>query len=175
MISKDISSAPYAIFGHSMGCILGYEVAYKLRENSLPAPKHLFFSGRGAPDFPIHNDDIYHHLPDDEFKEKILQLGGTPKEFFQHPELLEVLLPMLKSDFRIAETYVHTSEIIPFEQAITVFIGKDEPVESLQIESWKKHSMGVCSIHFFPGGHFFINEYTRKVVQIINNRLLDES
>jgi len=172
-IFPDLNREPYALFGHSMGGIIAYELAYKIRENGLPNPLHVFFSGRGAPHIPDEDEEWWHDLPDAEFKEKILELGGTPKEFFEHPELLEVLLPMLRTDFKIAETYRHNGEVNPLDYNITVFIGKDEDFEAERVHGWREHTKQVCSIHYFEGEHFFIHEKTLELVKIINNTLLD--
>jgi medium-chain acyl-[acyl-carrier-protein] hydrolase len=172
IISSELEHGPYAFFGHSMGGIIAYELAYKVRENQLPEPLHIFFSGRGAPHIHNEDDETYYHLPDEEFKEKILELGGTPKEFFEHPELLEVLLPMIRSDFRIAETYEHSGKVKPLNHDITVFIGKDEEVNAEQMHGWREHTQNVCSIRYFEGDHFFINEETKSVVNIVNHTLI---
>ncbi len=171
MISAELAKEPYAFFGHSMGGIIAYELAYKIRNNNLPEPVHIFFSGRGAPNVPDEDEEIWHTLPDDEFKEKILELGGTPKEFFEHPELIEVLLPMLRTDFRIAETYQHDGEVKPLDYDITVFIGKEEEVTAEQMHGWREHTKKVCTIHYFAGEHFFIHEETEQLVKVINNTL----
>ncbi|NIM14920.1 MAG: thioesterase [Candidatus Aminicenantes bacterium] len=172
LISEELAKGPYAFYGHSMGGIIAYELAYKIRDNNLPEPLHIFFSGRGAPNIPCEDDEMYHLLPEDEFREKIIELGGTPKEFFDHLELLEVLLPMLRSDFKIAETYEHNGEIKPLDYDITVFIGKEEEVNAEQMHGWREHTNKVCTIYYFAGEHFFIHDETEQIVRIINNTLL---
>ena len=171
-ISPELKDGAYALFGHSMGGIIAYELAYKIRDNHLPEPLHVFFSGRGAPHIPDEDEEWWHNLPDDEFKEKILELGGTPKEFFEHPELLEVLLPMLRSDFKIAETYQHNGEVKPLDYDISVFIGKEEDISAERIHGWRIHTQHLCSVHYFEGEHFFIHEKTDRIVNIINHTLL---
>jgi surfactin synthase thioesterase subunit len=174
MIKDEITTTPYAIFGHSMGAIIAYELTYKIRKNNLPEPLHLFFSGRGAPDVPWdEGKKDFYDLPEDEFRESVIQLGGTPKEFFQHPELLEVLMPMLRSDFKIAETYFHDSEVIPFNHDISVYVGRAERLNEKQIQGWSRHTNQIASIHTFPGDHFFINGQTPKIVKLINYTLLE--
>ena len=174
IIKDKLDEAPYALFGHSMGGVIAYELAQKIRALQCNQPAHMFFSGRGAPHIAAEDSDPYWHLPDHEFKEKILELGGTPREFFEHPELLEVFLPLLKNDFRIAELYRGSEEVNPLDTDITVFIGKEEDVTPERMVGWKEHSQGLCSMHFFTGGHFFINEQTQKAVKIINNTLVEE-
>jgi surfactin synthase thioesterase subunit len=172
-IKDKLNEGPYAFFGHSMGGIIAYELAQKVRHLNVNQPVHLFFSGRGAPHLPSEDEEPYWKLPDDEFKEKILELGGTPKAFFEHPELLEVFLPVLKNDFKIAEKYEPPRKIEPLDGDITVFIGKEEEVKPGQMDGWKDHSGQLCSIHYFPGNHFFIHEETKKLINIINNILIN--
>lgn len=171
IIKNDLNgSSLFGFFGHSMGGIIAFELAHKLRKKNLQQPSVIFFSGRGAPHVPRREDkEIYHKLPEDEFRKKILDLGGTPTEFFKHPELLEVLLPMLKSDFKIAETFTGSTEITPFDYDIKVLIGKEEDVTAEQMHGWKEHTSKICTMYYFEGGHFFINEETEKVVDIVNN------
>ncbi len=173
MIALELTNEPYAFFGHSMGAIIAYELAYKIRENNQPEPVHIFFSGRGAPHVPDEDKEMWHTLPDDEFKEKILELGGTPPEFFEHPELHDVLLPMLKTDFKIAETYQYDGGIKPLDNDITVCTGKKEKLTAEQVHGWKEHTKQLCTIYYFEGGHFFLHKQTEPLVKIINHTLLE--
>lgn len=173
-LAVDISHGGYAFYGHSMGGIIAYELARVIREKQLPGPRHIFFSGRTAPHVPFSEDEeSYYDLPDEEFKEKIIDLGGTPKEFFEHPELLHVLLPMLRSDFRIAETYEHKGNVEPFDHDITVLFGKDEDVAAEECHGWKEHTRKVCRMHFFEGDHFFIHRHAEKIMGMVNYTLLN--
>jgi surfactin synthase thioesterase subunit len=161
----------YAFFGHSMGAKIVYELTQKIIEKRLPGPNHIFLSGRGAPNILRLDEKAYHKLPDEEFKKEILKLGGTPKEFFEHPELVDVFLPLLKNDFRLAHEEAPIKVINPFSCDITVFIGKDEDLTPEQVDGWKYNTSGICTIHYFNGGHFFINEKTEEVVSTINSTL----
>ena len=161
----------YVFFGHSMGAKIAYELTQEILVRGLPGPEHIFFSGRGAPYVLGDDEKEYHKLPDEEFKEEVLKLGGTPKEFFEHPELLEVFLPLLKSDFKMAARELNGEEISPLPCDITVLLGKDEELTPEQIDSWKNYTSGDCTIHYFNGGHFFINEKVEEVVGKINNMI----
>ncbi len=174
IIDSQLDQMPYSLFGHSMGGIIAYELALKIRNSQRPQPIHLFFAGRGAPNVPGEDEKNFHQLPEEEFKKEILELGGTPKEFFEHPELIDVLLPMLRSDFKIAETYkfAETGEIKPLDYDISVFIGKEEDVTAEQMHGWRVHTTGICAVYYFAGEHFFINEETERIVKIVNRTLL---
>lgn len=176
MIAAEISDgAPYAVYGHSMGAMLAYEAAQKIRKNSLPAPLHLFFSGRGAPHLRSKREKLYHLMSEDEFKKEVLSLGGTPAEFFEYPELVEYLLPILKNDFKISETSQLNEVISPFEHPITVFTGKEETeLEAEDVHGWMLHTKQVCNVHYFNGGHFFINEEAEAICSIMKKTIQEK-
>lgn len=111
-------------------------------------------------------------MPDDQFKEEMIALGGTAKEFFRIPELMEVFLPVLKGDLKVNESYAYREKPARLECDITVLNGvKDQEVTPQEIDEWKIHSSGRCTIHNFPGDHFFINDEAAKITGIINNTL----
>jgi len=179
MIKYDLADVPYAFFGHSLGAGLAYHVAQKLRTKVYPQPIYLFFSGRGAPHILRQDKPIYHTLPEDEFREKVMELGGTPEEFFQHPELLEILLPLLRADFKVSWLFTkyysdNFDRIKPLDCNFTVFIGKEDDIKPGQIEGWKVHTSQTCNIHTFEGGHFFLNheKEKKKMLEIVNDTLL---
>lgn len=169
LIYKEVQQSPYMLFGHSMGAMIAYELAQKIREKGLPKPIHMFFSGKGAPNVHRSDEKEYHLLDDSSFKKEVIELGGTPPEFFEHPELMELFLPLLKNDFRIAETHKLTEPIKEFDQDITVLLGKEDDLNAEQCEEWVKHTTEFCYFHHFPGGHFFINDEKKAIVRIIED------
>lgn len=171
IIRNQIGQEPYALFGHSLGGLISYELAIKIRNCKLPSPSHLFFSGKSAPGVKNKDEKIYHLMSDDLFKKEIIALGGTPPEFFEHPELLQLLLPMLKNDFKLAETETNNITTDPFDANITVFMGKQDEFTPEQCDAWKKHTLQVCSIHYFEGGHFFLHKEALQMANIINRNL----
>lgn len=182
MIKYDLADAPYAFFGHSLGTGLAYHVAQKLRTRVYPQPIHLFFSGRGAPHILRKDKPPYHTLPENEFREKVMDLGGTPEEFFEQPELLEILLPLLRADFKISWLFTkYYSEHFDAAKAlncnINVFIGKEDDVKPEQIEGWKAHTNQTCTIHSFDGGHFYLNHEKEKkmMLKMVNDTLVKVS
>lgn len=172
-IKNEIIKSPFALFGHSMGSLISYQLAQKIKDNNLPHPQHIFFSGRSAPHVNRQDEKKFHLLSDDDFKKEIIKLGGTSPEFFEHPELLELFLPLLKNDFKIAETEIFNGEEIhPLDVDITVFLGKEDDFTPEQCDGWKNHTAQLCNIFHFNGGHFFLHNKTERVVQIINWVLL---
>lgn len=167
--------APYALLGHSMGAMIVYELARKIRYAGARMPLHLFFSGRAVPHIPMKENKKYHLLGPEDFQQKVLDMGGTPPEFFKHPELLEMFLPLLRSDFRLAATEFSTRPIDPFICDITVMLGKEEEMDADQADGWKKHTLGLCSLYYFNGGHFFINDEVPRIARLVAKTLRDKA
>ncbi|MBB6109958.1 Surfactin synthase thioesterase subunit [Mucilaginibacter lappiensis] len=171
-IKSGITNGPYAFFGHSLGGLLIYELAQKIKGLNIRQPVHLFFSGKSAPDIagPVRNK--YHLMDDNEFKQEVIKLGGTPPEFFEHPELTDLFLPMLRNDFRLADTGFAQRRVIPFDCDISIFSGKEDyRISKEQVEAWKTHTRGLCAFHYFNGGHFFLHDEAVDIIRIIDNTL----
>lgn len=171
IIKEEMITGPYAFFGHSMGGMLAYELAQKIRRENLPAPAHIFFSARRPPHISKEEEKKYHLMETDVFKREIINLGGTPAEFFDHPELMELYLPLLKNDFKLSETDLFEGTIHPLDCNITVLSGKEDDLADADCEEWRVHTTQECTIHYFDGGHFFIKDYMEGVTTIINNTL----
>jgi len=161
---------PYALYGHSLGGTVAFEVARELRRRGLPPPRALFVSGRNAPSVPSKRTPIA-HLPPDEFLRELSTLEGTPKEILENQELMELLLPMLRTDFHAAERY-RRPEGAPLTQPIFVYGGEDdEDVPKDSLLAWRQESEGAFSLRMFQGGHFFINEQRDAVLAALREDL----
>jgi medium-chain acyl-[acyl-carrier-protein] hydrolase len=147
---------PFAFFGHSLGALISFELTRRLRRQKAPCPGHLFVSGSRAPQLPDPDPPI-HHLPDAEFIEELGRFNGTPKAVLDNPELMEVFLPLLRSDIRLCETYVYDHEA-PLDCPISAFGGlKDEEVSREELAAWCDQTRVRFNIQMFPGDHFFLN------------------
>ena len=148
---------PFAFFGHSMGAMISFELARRLRDQGQPQPAHLFVSGRQAPQLP-NLDPISHNLPEEELHRELLRLNGTPREVLEHPELMELMLPLLRADFSVVETYNYRPGI-PLDCSLTVFGGlRDKEVSREQLEAWREQTVGEFALRMLPGDHFFLND-----------------
>ncbi len=169
-LETQILNTKFALYGHSMGSILAFELSHRLQERLGVLPKHIFFSGHSAPDVPS-RDKKMHLLPDEKFKHELLSLGGTPKEILEEEELLELFLPMLRADFKIIENYLYKDRKSKLNCDITVLNGKQDDLTLKEITEWRKHTDKHCKIIMFSGGHFFINDNGEDIVKIINDTL----
>lgn len=161
---------PYAIFGHSLGAVVGFEVARKIRADGGTPPVAMFMSAHRAPQLPDPDPPI-HHLPHDEFVDELRELNGTPEGVFDSPELLELILPMLRADFAAAETYTYR-EAAPLSCPITVFGGDGDPLIPVdQLEPWREQTSAPFAMHVFEGDHFFIHSFQNEVLAIVSEGL----
>ncbi len=169
-IHLEIDDSPYAFFGHSMGSIILYELYFRLIERNHKPPVHLFISGRRAPE--CQDSEITYNLPEAEFVKKVLQYGGTPKEFFENKDLADIFIPLLRADFKIVQTYAYTPKCKNLSTDVTIMYGKDDSYTSGDVDSWEKHVTGTYTMHEFEGGHFFIFKSMQQVLDVLNQTLL---
>ncbi|MBV9688917.1 MAG: thioesterase [Ktedonobacteraceae bacterium] len=163
-------NTPFAFFGHSMGALISFELARYLRRNYRQLPTHLFVSSHRAPQLPRLDPDTY-NLPEPAFIDAVYRLGGTPQEVLQHEELLQILLPTLRADFTLCETYLYAKEE-PLACPITAFGGEqDHTVSVQQLSAWREQTRGVFTLHMLPGGHFFLHKYQGLLLQALSGQL----
>jgi len=160
---------PLAFFGHSMGALVSFEVARLLRREHTIEPRALFVSGRRAPQLPI--EPATYDLPEDEFIAELRRMGGTPEEVLNHPELLHLLIPTLRSDFELCQTYSYYSEP-PLSCQLTAFGGlNDEFVAREDLEQWREQSTEPFQVRMFPGDHFFLHSSQSLLLRILSRDL----
>lgn len=165
---------PFAFFGHSMGAMLAYELTRYLRHQRLPLPTHLLVSGHRAPQLPDTRPHIY-HLPDNQFITQLIGMNGTPREVVEHRELMMLLLPALRADFTLCDTYVYVPDV-PLQCSISALSGADDPVANPnQMEPWREQTSGGFKLHVFPGGHFFLNALPQPVIKTVAEDLMQPS
>ena len=159
---------PFAFFGHSLGSLISFELTRRLRRQKAPCPLQLFISGCRAPQIP-NPDPPIHQLPHAEFIEELLRFNGTPKAVVDNPELMELLLPLLRSDLRLYETYVYDHEA-PLDCPISAFAGfEDEEVSREELAAWCGQTRSRFSMQMFPGNHFFLNgNQSNDLLEIIS-------
>lgn len=161
-----VLEVPFAFFGHSMGALIGFELARSLWAEGLDGPVHLVVSAFRAPHLPDPHDAV-HDLPDADLALRLRKLGGTPLEVLQEPELMDLMLPLLRADLSICETYVHRHGE-PLACSLTAFGGAADPeVSREELEGWQSHVRGPFELHIFPGGHFFLQTAQTLVLRIL--------
>jgi medium-chain acyl-[acyl-carrier-protein] hydrolase len=162
---------PFCLFGHSLGALVSFELAHRLREEHDVEPQHLFVSGCRGPQFPRGGPTNIHHLPDDEFITKLRELNGTPREVLDNPDLIQVMMETLRADFKLAETYVCSADT-RLSCPITALGGsEDDEAPQEDVEGWREQTTGPFDFWMLPGDHFFLHSSEQMVLRILTQQL----
>ncbi|WP_308165636.1 thioesterase II family protein [Nocardia noduli] len=165
------SDKPLALFGHSMGAILAYEVTKRL--SITKSPIALFVSGRRAPS--RYRLEIAHTLSDEKLLEELKTLGGTDSRAFADNDIVRMILPVVRADYRAIETYFHepgTEVSIP----ISAHIGDRDPRVTVdEASSWKRHTSSSFELHIHTGGHFYLTKHVDSIITHIQQKLSEHT
>ena len=157
---KPSMQIPCAFFGHSMGAIIAYELCVALNKQRETLPSLLMLSACSAPQQKPHGKAL-HSLPSKEFWQEVKAINGTQGEILNNPELLALLEPSLRADFKIVYDWRQQNtqgQAPPLPIPIEIFGACDDTSVNLeQISGWKNHTQHGANTHLFKGDHFFIN------------------
>lgn len=154
------------LYGHSLGSILAYDVAKRLETKHYKVPRAIFLSGHNPPH--VEKEEKVSQLNDQDFVNKLRQYGGISEEVVNNGELLEYVLPIIRSDIkalenrRAAPLYPLSAKLFYFESS------EDSEISSEHTALWSKYTRAGFKNFNFPGDHFFINDHYKKIVEIIN-------
>jgi len=160
---------PFAFFGHSLGALLAFELAHALRSDDLQ-PGVLFISACHAPQL-LPTGEMLHSMPREELLVALRRINGTPAEVLVEEELLDLILPTLRADMAVYETYAYLPRA-PLPYPIIACGGReDSRVTPPQLEAWREQAAGRFELHLFAGDHFYLNGVRPQLMQIIGREL----
>jgi medium-chain acyl-[acyl-carrier-protein] hydrolase len=168
---KPLLSKPFAFFGHSMGALVSFEFARRLQAEQRPGPFELFASGCTAPHLKATDTPTY-DLPEPEFIGELRRLQGTPAVVLDNKELMQLMMPIIRADFKVSQTYRYVPGP-PLACPIRAFGGlKDEMIAREKIEGWGEHTTADFRAQMLPGDHFFLNTSQPLLTRIIAQDLI---
>ncbi|MBT2386234.1 thioesterase [Streptomyces sp. ISL-11] len=160
---------PLALFGHSMGATLAFEIARRFERERGTVLAGVFASGRRAPSAPRH--ETVHERDDEGILRELRSLSGTNTQILGDEEVLRMVLPAIRADYRAAETYTYEPGE-PLRCPVVGLTGDDDPkVTVAEARAWGDHTDGAFDFHVFPGGHFFLANHQREINRLIVDRL----
>ena len=160
---------PFAFFGHSMGGTISFALSLEIQRRGLGSPVALFVSGSNGPQFP--EEDPLYLMPQERFVQKMRDLNSVAAEVWENRELMELMLPVLRADCKLLETYVYRG---PCELTcpIVAFDGVDDPLTfDDQVAGWAEQTSGPFTLHKLQGDHFFLDSSRDELLEIVANRL----
>lgn len=162
------TGGPMAFFGHSMGASLAFEVARRLELRGTRLTG-LFVSGRRAPS--ASRDERVHEKDDEGLLAEVKRLSGTDAQVLENDELVRMVLPALRNDYRAAELY-HYRPGPDVSCPVLALIGDRDPkVTEAEARGWAAHTSGAFELKTYPGGHFYLNDHAAAVTRLLGERL----
>lgn len=160
-LSRTLAGGP-ALFGHSMGAVVAFEVASRMERDLGAAPAMLVASGRRAPSRYRH--ETVHRYDDQGLIAELRRLSGTADALLGDAEFLQAILPAIRNDYRAIETY-RCPEGAIVSCPITVFVGDADPKVTLdEAQAWKEHTTAAFDMRVFPGGHFYLADQPERAL-----------
>ncbi len=163
---------PFAFFGHSLGALVAFELSRRLLQDYELQPTHLFVSGCEAPQTRSSGSTI-HSLSSAEFREELRRLNGTPLAVLDNDELMELVLPTLRADFSLWETYAYTAGLSLACPIIALGGLGDDMLSRRDLDAWRELTTGPFRLRMLPGDHFFLHSAQPLLLQILAQEFLE--
>ena len=160
---------PFALFGHSMGALLAYGMACRLRSMGCALPLALLASGSPAP-ARRDPDRFAGKTGDAALIADLRRQGGTPEEVFASAELMRITLDVLGADYRVCDGFRY-SGAAPLPMPVHVFAGREDDIDAERICAWSAEAGGPFSLDWFDGGHFFIRQQEAAFLDALSKHL----
>lgn len=165
-VRRSEDGRPTVFFGHSMGSILAFEVARRYQDDTGTPPAWLFASGYPAPS-RLRGGTV-HHRDDAGIIDELRSVGGTDPVWLENKHLMASILYAVRGDYTAIETHPRVADV-RLDCPITMLTGNDDPHTTIaEAEAWQEHTTGEFSLHVFQGGHFYLDQHSREITDIIS-------
>jgi medium-chain acyl-[acyl-carrier-protein] hydrolase len=163
---RSLLDRPYAWFGHSVGALIAFEACRAARRLFMAEPLCLMVSGNPAPHLPAQYGPKP-GAPESEYLDMLEELSGTPEEIMANRSVLSSMLPMLRADYTMVESYECRLDR-PLDCPISILGGTEDPsTRASELEGWRQHTTAGSTLRMITGGHFFITEALDDVIPVV--------
>ena len=172
-VQAGVDHLPQAFLGHSMGAAIAYEAAAlaEARHLNSAATSLLIVGGRAAPSLPRANEPL-HSLPNADFRQRLGEIGGTPQAVLDNDELMEMLLPLIRSDFKAIETWGSRCPVLQNTAIWVIGAALDKESHLARLRDWQQVSMVGAQVHeISAAGHFCINSHRDLYLEQVGQAL----
>ncbi|MBC6447366.1 thioesterase II family protein [Actinokineospora xionganensis] len=162
---------PYAVYGHSHGALVGFELLREIRRRGGPAPVRLIVSGSAAPQCGVDDGPPVTGMTRPELIAMLRRLGGTPEWLLADAGAVDMILPAIVGDFTVREAYEYVPEPVT-DVPITILASTDDPRASLaRQQRWQELTSASTDLHTLVGGHFAVFEQAVSTHRIVSAAL----
>lgn len=170
-VEESAAGRRYALYGHSLGALVAFELVREIRRRGGPEPVHLFVSGADAPHVTDEPGPPVSGMTRAEVAAMLRRLGGTPEWLLTDPEALQMILPAVQADFTVKETYRYRQEA-PLDVPISALPSASDPrVAPAKVARWRDQTATVFALHPFDGGHFAVFEQAERTHRLVAQAL----
>lgn len=163
------SGEKYALLGYSMGSLLSYELYYKIKDDNLRLPEHMFFCSGRTPDG--YDDFQEAKLDDESIIKGIDVLGNISKQILSRPKIRDKFVPVIRSDYKVIKSYKYQERAEKLQCNISAVSGKQDHLTMNIYHGWDKFTDGTCDFVLFDGGHFFGKVFRKELSEYIKETL----
>jgi medium-chain acyl-[acyl-carrier-protein] hydrolase len=162
---------PFALFGHSTGALVAYELARALDRAGAPGPSALVVSGCRSPERLMERPPM-HALDEGAFRCALRDLGGTPAALLDDVRYMDLVSPGIRADFQLRETYAWEPRT-PLDLPVLALVGTNDPLaRAAGAEGWRHHTSASFEMREVPGDHLFIRQSRGTTVSLISDFLV---
>ena len=162
LIYKLTQDTTFSLYGHSLGAMLAFQTTWELQERKLKTPESLIVAGRHAPHKPDPSV-LKSDMNDEEMIEELRNLNGTPKEILDNKDIIRFMIPMIKSDLKLHESFKYTRQKLNIP--IAAHCGdEDHEANKMIMNYWKDMTTEAFTIKEFKGDHFFIQSLGKQYI-----------
>lgn len=167
----EMRDLPFVFFGYSLGALIAFETARALRRRQAAMPRHFFVAASMAPHVEHADKPMIHLLPDERFYEGLRRYQGIPEALLANAEFMSLLIPMLRADFEVLETYRYVTEP-PLDVSMSAYGGLGDPeIGPDHIVAWNEQTSAGFTVQFFPGDHFFLRTAAKPLLAAVTREL----